>query len=268
MALYLLSFKTIGRNHGRSAVGAAAYRSGENLYDNRNCKKHYYAWRKDVLHKEILLPRKSPPRYVDREKLWNEVEFAEQRKDARVAKEILVALPRELLLETSIKLIRDFVSQCVVCLGICVDFAIHSGDSKEMYREKYDDREQLFPHNPHCHILMTDRPVDENGFCSAKNPEWNKVSLLINWRKQWAEIQNEMFIKKGLEARVWHESLKERGIGKASTKHLGPKFAGMERRGLKTRIGDYNRSMEVERKRREHQKNIEQELNQNLEIER
>ena len=267
MALYLLNLKPVSRSQGRTAVGAAAYRAGVKLYDSRIDKTHNYTRRKDVLHKEILLPDNSPSRFLDREVLWNEAEFTEKRKDSRVAKEMLVALQREFFIETSIKLVREFISKHIIPLGLCVDFAIHTGDRKGKHFKEYD-HEKPFLHNPHSHILMTDRPVDEKGFCTKKNLALNKVAQLMNWRKQWAEILNQMFIQKGINVKVSHESYKDRGIKKTPSKHLGPTVAAMERNGIKTRIGDFNREVMSEKEKKELQLQQEYQESHDIEYER
>ena len=112
MAIYYLNVKTFGRTDGSSAAGAAAYRAGEQIRDERTGKIYDYSARKDVIHKEIVLPEKFSDDYMgwakDRANLWNAAEAAETRKNARVAREFLVALPVELPPPQQLGLVRAF----------------------------------------------------------------------------------------------------------------------------------------------------------------
>lgn len=95
MGIYHLSVKYVSRNQGRSAIAAAAYRSGERLYDRYYGIFQDYSCRTDVVHKEIILPINAPERFYNRQVLWNEAEFAEKRIDSRVAREVEIAVPNE-----------------------------------------------------------------------------------------------------------------------------------------------------------------------------
>ena len=236
-----MSLKPISRKQGRSAVAANAYRRGEKLYDERTGKTHDYTRKRDIIHKEILLPDDAPPEFLNSQTLWNAVERVETRQDSRVAKEFVLALPRELKFETHLALIREFASKCITPHGLCADVAIHEGHSKGMQSIE-DDHDEIQPHNPHCHILITDRPLDREGFSPKKNPGLNKMEFLKKCRKEWADIQNRMFVRKGLKVRASHESYKARGVDCEPTLHLGPVFSEMERRGIETIFGNENRA--------------------------
>jgi ATP-dependent exoDNAse (exonuclease V) alpha subunit len=199
MALYLLSIKAISRNQGSSSVEAAAYRSGEKLYNEREDIIFDFTRKKGIIHTEILLPENAPPKFSNRQTLWNAVERAEKRRDSRTAREIVLALPRELTLETSKALVRKFVSVCFIPLGMCADICIHSGFNKNTKHNETDSK-KILPHNPHAHIILTDRPVKKEGFCDKKNPAWNSKKYLHQWRECWANLQNEIFVRKGLES--------------------------------------------------------------------
>ncbi len=108
MAIYRLNTQAISRSQGRSIVACAAYRAGEKLEDLRYEKTHDYRRKQDVVHKEILLPENAPEWMRDRETLWNHIEEIEKRKDARLAREVQIALPRELTLEQNQELAREF----------------------------------------------------------------------------------------------------------------------------------------------------------------
>lgn len=255
MALYLLSIKPISRTQNRSSVEAAAYRSAQKLYNEREDITHDFTRKKGVVHTEILLPENAPSGFSNREILWNAVEHAEKRRDSRTAREIVLALPRELTLETSKALVRKFVSVCFIPLGMCADICIHAGLNKN--KNHKTERNKTLPHNPHAHILLTDRPVRDEGFCDKKNPDWNSKQYLNQWRECWANLQNEVFIRKGLEIRVSHESYKKRGIAREPTKHLGPVVMAMERRNINTKLGNENRAIEA-RNKEQHQLQLEQ----------
>lgn len=269
MALYLLSAKYVSRGQGRSFAGAAAYRSGEKLYCQYQERTYNYLSRDDVLYKEILLPQNAPIEFRDRQTLCNAVEQAENGstkwKTARTAKEIIVALPRELKPTSNIILVRDFITKCFIEEGMCADLAIHRGDDKRIEHIE-SDHVDIQPHNPHAHILLTTRSVDRNGF-GLKVREWNDwgndSTLLRQWRKAWAEHQNKMFEQKGLAIRVSHLSYKDRGIDREPGVHLGPVLTALEiEKNINTKLGDVNRAIEArneERKEREHIRQLEQE---------
>jgi len=232
-------------------VAAAAYRSGERLAYNGHT--HDYTQRGDIIKTEIILPENAPPEFSDRETLWCAVEKAEdcstRRMAARTAREIVLALPRELTFESSVALVREFVIETFVRKGMCADIAIHRGESKDSNSPEADHL-QLPPHNPHAHVLLTTRTVGPDGF-GLKNRDWDKKSALMEWRQRWADVQNRTFARKGLPARVDHRSYKDRGINREPTVHLGPKVAAMERRGIQTKRGDKNRNITARNQRQE-----------------
>lgn len=147
MAIYHLEAKIISRGTGRSVVAASAYMSCSKLYNDYDGIEHDYTRKHGLVHQEIMLPANAPPEWADREKLWNAVEEAEKTKDSRLAREFVVALPIKLSEDAWINLLRDYISKNFVSDGMCADFAIHDTDG----------------HNPHAHIILTVRPLDENG---------------------------------------------------------------------------------------------------------
>lgn len=146
MSIYHCSIKIISRAGGRSAVASAAYRSGEKLYNDETGLIHDFANKGGVIMNEILLPVNAPERYLDREILWNEVQKIEKRSDAQFAREIEVALPVEMSREQQIACVRDYVQENFVERGMIADWAFH---------DKADG-------NPHAHILLTMRGIDEH----------------------------------------------------------------------------------------------------------
>ena len=147
MAIYHLDAKVVSRGAGRSAVAASAYLSCSRLYNDYDGIQHDYTKKQGLVWQEVFLPAMAPPEWKDREQLWNAVEEVETSKDSRLAREFVVALPIELNRENQIELLQEFIREQFVSDGMCADAAIHDTDG----------------HNPHAHILLTVRPLDERG---------------------------------------------------------------------------------------------------------
>ena len=257
-AIYHLHVQIIGRDSGRSAVGsaayraaeklksidAAAYRSGEELRDEGAEITHDYTRKKGVVHKEIILPDNAPEEYKDRQTLWRAVEARERRYDARLAREIEVALQKEFDLQENIELLREYIRENFVDKGMIADFAVHHARSE----------------NPHAHIMLTTRHVTPEGF-KGKNRDWDKEAELIKWRENWAKINNRKFEEKGLEERIDHRTLKAQGIDREPTIHLGHEATALERKGIRTEKGDYNR--EIKKRNADRAKKAEHKQNEN-----
>ena len=147
MAIYHMEAKVVSRGAGRSAVAASAYLSCSRLYNDYDGIQHDYTKKQGLVWQEVFLPAMAPPEWKDREQLWNAVEEVETSKDSRLAREFVVALPIELNRENQIELLQEFIREQFVSDGMCADAAIHDTDG----------------HNPHAHILLTVRPLDERG---------------------------------------------------------------------------------------------------------
>lgn len=147
MAIYHMESKIVSRGTGRSVVAASAYMSCSRLYNDYDGVQHDYTRKRGLVWQEVFLPPQAPREWHDREQLWNAVEAAEKTKDSRLAREIIVALPIELNREEQIALTGAYISQQFVADGMCADVAIHDTDG----------------HNPHAHILLTIRPLNEDG---------------------------------------------------------------------------------------------------------
>ena len=253
MAIYHMHAAVISRASGASALAAAAYRSGENLIDERTGEAHDYSRRDGVDGAEIIAPEGAPDWVQDREKLWNAVEDAEKRKDSQVAREVRVALPRELDPEQRRELVREFVKAEFAGRGMVADVSYHDGNSG----------------NPHAHILLTTRELNSDGF-GAKDRSWNSKELLSGWREQWAESANRALDRAGSRERIDHRTLAaqrdeaiERGHTIRAEKldrdpeiHLGKsawmvlrRGEGNERTRRNDRICDGNQAREMERSR-------------------
>jgi Ti-type conjugative transfer relaxase TraA len=208
MAIYHFSGKAISRSSGRSSIASAAYRAGEKLYDERQEKTFDYSRKQGVIHKAILLSEGAPEWMADREKLWNAVEAAEKRKDAQLARELNISLPRELSEEQNVELIREFVQNEFVAKRMVADLCVHVDKAK-------DGEEQ-----PHAHVMLTLREVTEKGF-GLKERSWNAKENLLAWREAWAEYANKYLALNGLEQRIDHRTLEEQGIALEAQKKIG-----------------------------------------------
>lgn len=253
MAIYHLRLKVISRALGRaakpggatrrSAIAAAAYRSGERLYDDSQGRWFQFD-KPDVVHAEILAPTGAPAWVFDRQTLWNLVERAEKRMDAQLAREVEITLPRELSLEEQIALVRTFVREHFVAKGMIADVGIHCPDAA-------DGREQ-----PHAHVLLTLRPLDPEGpfgFSARKERDWNEredvaqavaearkrfndtglpedkealdaaeATRNVNiWRREWAAHANRALAEAGSTARIDHRTLEAQGIFRLPLPNLG-----------------------------------------------
>ncbi len=217
MALYHFSAKVIQRSQGRSAVAAAAYRAAEELHDKQLDQDHDYTAKQHVVHKEIMLPDGAPARWLDRETLWNEVEAAERRKDAVLARDIEISLPRELGQAEAVALVQDFVREQFVARGMVADLNVH-------WTKARDGGEQ-----PHAHVMLTMREVEGDGF-GLKQRGWNDKALLRTWRERWAEVANARLHELGHDARIDHRSYADQGILLEPQHKIGPAGARREER--------------------------------------
>lgn len=228
MAIYHFSVKIIGRSSGRSVIAAAAYRAGETLLDKRTGITHDYTRKKGVYETQILLPETAPSWMKDRSQLWNEVERMEKRCDSQLAREINLAIPKELDHEQKRELVYGFVQDELVARGMIVDVALHDLNSE----------------NPHAHLLLTKRIVTLDGF-GKKNREWDQKSVLQEHRSSWAEHANRALAAAGYDDRIDHRSLKDQGIERLPQIHLGPQVKEMDLKGRSTDRGDEYRQIEA-----------------------
>lgn len=212
IAIYHCSIKIISRGKGKSAVAAAAYRSGEKLTNDYDGTTHDFTRKGGIVHTEILLPDNAPREYADRSTLWNAVEAVEKSKNAQLSREIEIALPNELSEIECIALAREFAQRTFVDKGMCADVCIHN-----------PSREQK---NIHAHIMLTMRPFNEEGTWGDKQQkeyaldnnsnkiydkrkrtykcrtvqttDWNSREKAEEWRAEWAEFLNQALVDKGL----------------------------------------------------------------------
>jgi len=224
VAIFYMNAQIIGRSAGRTATGAAAYRAGERIVDDRTGQVFDYTRRRGEIDAQIHAPAGAPPWVQDRAHLWNAAEKAERRADAQVAREIVVALPKELTKDQQRELVREYVAEHFVSRNMVADVAFHRN-----------------PGNPHAHIMLTMREVGPAGFASKKNRDWNKPEMLESWREGWAAQANRSLERAGRSERIDHRSLAEQGSERLPQVHLGPHAAALERRGIVTEKGEQNR---------------------------
>ncbi|MEG3178928.1 Ti-type conjugative transfer relaxase TraA, partial [Sphingomonas sp. RB3P16] len=219
--IYHFSAKVISRGSGSNALAAAAYRSASRLYDNRLDRHHDFSNKSGVVHSEVMLPDGAPDEWSDREQLWNDVEAAEKRMDAQLAREIEFAIPRELSKEDGIELARDFVRDEFVNHGMVADLNVHWDIGADGLAK------------PHAHVMLTMRDVNEDGF-GQKNRDWNRTDLLEKWRERWAEHANQRLAELDIDARINHRSFEAQGIDLEPQNKIGPAAARMEAQGIET----------------------------------
>ncbi|MCK6104719.1 Ti-type conjugative transfer relaxase TraA [Brevundimonas sp. EYE_349] len=231
MAIYHLAMKPISRASGRSAVAAAAYRASQKLTNERDGQTHDFTARRGVEYTEIVLPEGVDAEWAkDRSTLWNAAEFAEARKDARVAREVEVALPHELTPEQRLALAREFAQGLADRYGVAVDFAIHSPHGDTDVR------------NHHAHILLTTRKVEREGLGEKSEMELENKRLIAlglptshdqlrDLRLDWEDRANRHLALAGHDLRVDHRSHQACGLEIEPTQHMGVHATQMDRRG-------------------------------------
>ncbi|NPV22123.1 Ti-type conjugative transfer relaxase TraA [Bradyrhizobium aeschynomenes] len=229
MAIYHLHVKVIGRKAGSSAVASAAYRSASRLRDERLGREQDFSAKRGVVHSEVMLPENAPHAWGDRERLWNDVEAFEVRKDAQLAREVEFAIPREMNEAQGIELARDFVRGEFVGLGMVADLNVH-----------WDRDEDGMP-KPHAHVMLTMRVVDENGF-GKKVRDWNRTEMVERWRKRWAEFANERLAELDIDAQIDHRSLEAQGIALEPQSQIGAPAKRIEVRGIADERGEADRA--------------------------
>ena len=257
IALFHFHVTQIKRSAGQSAVAAAAYRSGEKLHSEYYGEDSDYTRKGGVICSGILLPAHAPPEYTDRETLWNAVEKVERGKKAQLAYSFDIALQNEFSMGENINLARQFLLEKFVSRGMIVDFAVHS-----------PDKEDGGISNPHFHVMCPIRPMEPNGkwgnkqrreyvldesgnripdgtgdyvFNAVPTTDWGSPETLEHWRQAWAELCNAKFAEKELLCRIDHRSYERQGVDLLPTVHEGPTVRAMERKGISTEKGEFNR---------------------------
>lgn len=262
MAIFHLSVKNIGRSQGRSVIACSAYRSGTQLEDVETGIIHDYTRKKDIAFSEVIICQNAPKEYTDRQTLWSAVQSIEKQSNARLAREIEVAIPNELDLEQSKKLIHSF-AQSLADEGMCVDVNIHWKNG-----------------NHHAHIMATTRPIQKNGQWGQKEKkgykldeqgqkipiidkqtgrqkigargrkvwqretieinDWNKTEKVEEWRERWANECNKYLNE---QQQIDHRSYYRQGIEQLPTRHEGYVARKIEQRGELSELCEQNRAI-------------------------
>lgn len=253
------------RSKGQSAIASAAYISGGKLYDEKNSRTIDYGRKGGIVFSDIMLPENAPAEYQDRQTLWNAVHDIESKSNSQLAREIIVALPREFTEEERIKTLREYCRENFVQKGMVADMAIHDeGDG-----------------NPHAHILLTTRSFKQDGTWASKRKtayklddkgekipvidpatgqqkigargrkvwqrhnvptnDWDTKERLNEWRENWAIVCNKRLEKYGQS--ISHKSYKERGIDKIAEMKEGYIARKIERQGGIDDRCEYNRTV-------------------------
>ena len=234
MAIYHLHVKVIGRKSGQSAVASAAYRSASRLRDERQGRDQDFTAKRGVVHSEVLLPENASEAWSDRERLWNDVEAFEVRKDAQLAREVEFALPREMTERQGIELARDFAQSEFVDQGMIADLNVH-----------WDIGEDGMP-KPHAHVMLTMRQInidaDETSF-GPKVRDWNRTEMVERWRERWAELANERLAELDIDARIDHRSLEAQGIALEPQSQIGAPAQRIEGEGVEADRAELHREI-------------------------
>ena len=252
-------FSIVKRSKGQSAVDAASYISRSVLVSEYDGKTYRPKYHEDLVHCEINLPEHAPEEWLDRAVLWNSVELNEKQKNAQLCRTLKAALPNDCSYELAEETVRDYVQRNFVSKGMCADWAIH------------DSVNQNGIHNLHFHLMLTLRPVEENGKWGAKQRkeyildkdgnkirnksgrgfksravdvnDWNEKGNSRKWRKDLTDTINVVNDRIGLPEYWEHRSFKELGLEQEPTRHLGPIASALERKGIRTEKGDANRAI-------------------------
>lgn len=233
---------------GSSVVACAAYRAGEKLNDERGDKVHDYTKKHNVLHAEIVTPKHAPSWAKNREKLWNAVEAGEKRKDAQLAKEVILVLPRNLDHEQHKDVVEGWIAQNITTRHLIADYAIHSPDAADGGK------------NPHAHVMFTLRPIHEDGtfgkkLTGYKNGGLDGKEILRDLRMSYQDHLNRVSETNENNQIVFDlRSYRERGIDKipqpkqGKAFHLEKRGYRTERKKLQTKIQHINQAKEGNRK--------------------
>jgi ATP-dependent exoDNAse (exonuclease V) alpha subunit len=254
MAIYSLQMQTFSRSQGSNAPSLAAYRSGERIRDERSGRTYDHTDRQDVMHKEILLPARfggaDMSWATDRSTLWNAAEIAEKQKNARVAREYMIALPRELTHTQRVNVVRGFAQELAERYGFAVDAVVHAPRN---FRGSD-------PRNFHAHLLATTREVSREGLGRKTTFDLNDdnrrklglgrgVEELFYVRRRWAELANTALESAHVGARIDHRSLAAQGIARERKLWIPRVPYEIERRG--------GRSVVAEQIRKDHRARLE-----------
>lgn len=266
MAIFHMSISNVSRAKGSSSCASLAYIAASKVYEERTHQTYSYGRKERVMKVATLLPDGAPHAYADATQLFNAIEKYEQASNARTAKKIVVALPRELPLDESDEILTSFIKSKLCANGYCATYAIHNDKDGN---------------NPHAHILVANRPLDpktgefertktkkvyaldahgeriplidkktgKQKVDKRNRKQWKRIAVaksnlldekefLVSLRKSWADECNKHLSQ---EDRIDHRSNAARGIDDIPTIHEGYAARAMEARG------DVSERMEINR---------------------
>ena len=248
----------VSRSKGASVIAKAAYNARDKLKDEYYVKIHDYSKKDDLVFSKIFLPEHIPKEFSNREYLWNSVEKIEKSKNSQLARNLLFTLPRELKEKDRIKLISEFIEENFTSKGMIADCNIHNPMAS-------DNEEQ-----PHAHILLTLREIDEKGNWKPKSRkeyildengekiklksgnyksrkvnlnDWNEPDKAKEWRENFSKKANEYLAKNNIDKRIDPRTFEEQGREELPQVHLGTASFQMEKKGIKTERGNHNRKI-------------------------
>jgi hypothetical protein len=224
MAIAFARARYLSRSTGGNACRSASYNAREAIADLRTGERYSFAHRDAPEHHAVLLPEGADAAALGTSaQLWNVAEGAERRRDAQVAREIVLALPadRELSPEDRIELARSFAREHFVSRGLAVQLDVHAPhDAETGEGEGANERA-----NHHAHLLITTRRVEGDRLASRKardlDPEVRSfkgraaVTDGERWGALWAAHQDAYFAEHGIEVRV-------EATAAVPGKHIGP----------------------------------------------
>lgn len=248
----------VARSKGHSVIAKAAYNARDKLQDEYYGKTHDYSKKEDLVFSKIFLPEHIPKEFSNREYLWNSVEKIEKSKNSQLARNLLFTLPRELNEEDRIKLISEFIEENFTSKGMIADCNIHNPTAS-------DNEEQ-----PHAHILLTLREIDEKGNWKPKCRkeyildekgekiklksgnyksrkvnlnDWNEPDKAKEWRENFSKKANEYLARNNIDKRIDPRTFEEQGREELPQIHLGTSSYQMEKKGILTERGNQNRKI-------------------------
>jgi len=248
-------FSIVKRSKGQSAVEKTSYISRSVLVSEFDGQTYRPKYHEDLVHSEITLPSNAPKEYADRATLWNAVELSEKGQKSQLARMLKASLPNEWSYELAEEVVRDYVQRNFVDKGMCADWAIHDSENDKGQR------------NLHIHVLLTMRPLTENGErvplidkktgqqkvdkrnrkqwkChTVESTDWNSKENAKIWRKDLADTINATNEQLGIAVHWEHRSFKEQGIDREPTIHIGAVANALERKGIQTERGNINREI-------------------------
>jgi ATP-dependent exoDNAse (exonuclease V) alpha subunit len=245
MAIFHCSAKIFKRSEGKNSLASAAYRSGQELYDERTETRFKFAGADRVMHTEIIAPADAPEWALDRQGLWNSVEQSEKRKDSQLAREFELALPVELDLDQQRDLVRGWAAAQFTAFGIVADVAIHDG------------RRSNKPANPHAHVMTSMRTLHPTGWDSKKHRAFEDRAKIEEWRSSWADHANQALKLAGHDVEISHLSHAARGLAEKPQIKEGLAARGIEAKGgISDRMDENRRIRDLNKRLRDRLKAI------------